>query len=752
MRKLAIFRGVCRVVPTIIFSALLLFNWAQAAVLQDFRLGVSEKRTRLVYQFDQSALYTVERDSSSVRINFTDLLIPDRVKAKLKQASGGMLAAVFYDTTAGQIQFTISSEGPFLLRYFDLIQPQRLVIDLYPKSPPPAATVQKTPEPEPQPVAEEAPVEEPEEIALQKSYQTAAADTGLTQSQVSGDTITPTEEPPEISQAEEPKVTPVQPEKSPLNWLYFALPVLIVLLIVIGFITLRRAARREISVADKPLPEEEDVSLQDSFDRLFEADEQKKEQSPGEELVQDSEDALLEGIIEETEKDEVEEILPERDHLDLEGMPPAPEPEEKPVAAEEKPDESVENIEAPPREAGLPEEESEPTEPSRTVEEAAPAAEDTQAMEEPTPEEEKPVTPAPAEEIEEPEKGESLSYEPILESAYAGEAREGDVTRRLMHKRLVDSHAQLNFEEGRLIWSVHLLDGERAGRVMVVDDEEEIVATLREFLLREKYEVIGITDSLVAVEEYKNWHPDLLIVDVVMPGLSGVELVQRLRDEDQPLGKIIFLSGRTERDTVAKSFSAELDDGRFEFFRKPLSLVQIGGRIRDYFTEAQEVLHLNLLDAKSFQESIQHLTPYQLVELQRFLWDRIFEISANFMGRRIESYYITDRMEPPANYMRRVGCQEREDYCIANECFSSNPMCAAEKIRGELEVMRQIIAEFREEYVERVVRNIGGDAAPIRRRPRRRAPQPTVEAHGKKEKEGPPPRKTLRRLVSIRKR
>jgi CheY-like chemotaxis protein len=287
---------------------------------------------------------------------------------------------------------------------------------------------------------------------------------------------------------------------------------------------------------------------------------------------------------------------------------------------------------------------------------------------------------------------------------------------------------------------------------MVVDDEEEIVASLKEFLVREKYEVIGVTDSISAVEEYRNWHPDLLIVDVVMPGLSGVELVQRLREEDQSLGKIIFLSGRTERDTVANTFVDELEDGRFEFFRKPLSLVQIGGRIRDYFTEAQEVLNLNLLDAKNFQESIQHLTPYQLVELQRFLWDRIFEIAANVLGRRIESYYITDRMEPPANYMRRVGCQEREDYCIANECFSSNPLCAAEKIRGELDVMRQIIVEFREEYVERVVRNIGGDAPRAGRRSRRRAPEPAVDVHDVKDQEGPPPRKTLRRLVSIRKR
>jgi len=272
---------------------------------------------------------------------------------------------------------------------------------------------------------------------------------------------------------------------------------------------------------------------------------------------------------------------------------------------------------------------------------------------------------------------------------------------------------------------------------MVVDDEPEIVATLEKFLSEESYDVLGCTDSSTAVDQYK---------------VSGVDLVQKIREQNG-LRKVIFLSGKTERDSVSRTFPKELEDGHYEFFRKPISLVQIGGRIRDYFTSAQEILQLDLRDAATFGRALEHLAPYQLVSLQRFLWDKIFEISSSQLGRRIEPYFITDRMEPAANYMRRMGCQEREDYCIANVCFNSNPSCAATKIRSELEVMRQIIAEFRDEYQTRESQE--GDREGAKRSIKRRsrpAPREPGDVEPTKIEGSPPPRRTLRRLVPNRKR
>jgi len=110
-------------------------------------------------------------------------------------------------------------------------------------------------------------------------------------------------------------------------------------------------------------------------------------------------------------------------------------------------------------------------------------------------------------------------------------------------------------------------------------------------------------------------------------------------------------------------------------------------------------------------------------------------------------------MEPAANYMRRMGCQEREDYCIANVCFNSNPSCAATKIRSELEVMRQIIAEFRDEYQARESQE--GDREGAKRSVKklgRAASEKSSDVEPTKIEGSPPPRRTLRRLVPNRKR
>ncbi len=313
-------------------------------------------------------------------------------------------------------------------------------------------------------------------------------------------------------------------------------------------------------------------------------------------------------------------------------------------------------------------------------------------------------------------------------------------------------HPEFSAENGVLNWPVHLLDGGRKGRILLVDDEAEVTAPLVEYLETEGYDVQGLSDSRQATTKYREWHPDVLLLEVAMPGISGVDLVKEICLEEAPR-KIIFWSGRAERDSVLAAFETELHMGRYEFLKKPISLEQIGGRIKDYFSSAREVLHLNLLDPGGFAAALEPLSPHQLLALHRFVWDKVFETSVALLGRRIESVYITDRMEPADHYMRRMGCQERRDYCIASVCIVSNPMCAANRLRAELEIMRQILQEFREEYVSRVNRGIGAeDLAPATRRKKREGRKTTAAVETVDGSIPPPPRRMLRRIVTNRKR
>src|SRR5258708_36891411 len=68
----------------------------------------------------------------------------------------------------------------------------------------------------------------------------------------------------------------------------------------------------------------------------------------------------------------------------------------------------------------------------------------------------------------------------------------------------------------------------RRGRVLIVDDEEVIASTLHEFLGGEGYEVAVAGDAARALELAGSFEPDLALCDVQLPGLDGLDLLDRL--------------------------------------------------------------------------------------------------------------------------------------------------------------------------------------------------------------------------------
>jgi CheY-like chemotaxis protein len=66
-------------------------------------------------------------------------------------------------------------------------------------------------------------------------------------------------------------------------------------------------------------------------------------------------------------------------------------------------------------------------------------------------------------------------------------------------------------------------------RVLVVDDEPPIIELISGYLAREGYAVASVDDGLVALETIRSTAPDIVILDVMLPGLDGVEVCRRLR-------------------------------------------------------------------------------------------------------------------------------------------------------------------------------------------------------------------------------
>ena len=111
-------------------------------------------------------------------------------------------------------------------------------------------------------------------------------------------------------------------------------------------------------------------------------------------------------------------------------------------------------------------------------------------------------------------------------------------------------------------------------KIMVVDNEMEIIQLIKLYLSREGYEVVWTTESTKAAELAQKEKPDLILLDVVMPGLSGIELCGRIREQsDVP---ILFVSCRDQDMDKVLGLSIGGDD----YITKPFSPAELVARVK----------------------------------------------------------------------------------------------------------------------------------------------------------------------------
>jgi len=111
-------------------------------------------------------------------------------------------------------------------------------------------------------------------------------------------------------------------------------------------------------------------------------------------------------------------------------------------------------------------------------------------------------------------------------------------------------------------------------RILVVDDEPQLTRVLRTGLKSRGYDVRAAADGLAGFEAFNDWHPDLVITDLAMPNVDGLELCRRLRAVSQV--PIIVLSAKGEEKTKV----AALDLGADDFITKPFGIDELLARVR----------------------------------------------------------------------------------------------------------------------------------------------------------------------------
>jgi len=107
---------------------------------------------------------------------------------------------------------------------------------------------------------------------------------------------------------------------------------------------------------------------------------------------------------------------------------------------------------------------------------------------------------------------------------------------------------------------------ERPPRVLVVDDEAVIRQLIVINLELEGFEVREAVDGLDALEKAREWDPDVVTLDVMMPGLDGITTARRLRDDPRTSrARIVLISARTRSADLEQG----LDAGADEYVIKP---------------------------------------------------------------------------------------------------------------------------------------------------------------------------------------
>ncbi len=121
-----------------------------------------------------------------------------------------------------------------------------------------------------------------------------------------------------------------------------------------------------------------------------------------------------------------------------------------------------------------------------------------------------------------------------------------------------------------------------AERILIVDDEAQITRVLRAALTAQAYDVRIANDPEEALRLFDDWSPDLVVTDLMMPGISGIEVCKAIRKKAST--PIIVLSVRDQERSKVEALDAGADD----YVTKPFSIQELQARVRAHLRRAPE--------------------------------------------------------------------------------------------------------------------------------------------------------------------
>jgi CheY-like chemotaxis protein len=125
-------------------------------------------------------------------------------------------------------------------------------------------------------------------------------------------------------------------------------------------------------------------------------------------------------------------------------------------------------------------------------------------------------------------------------------------------------------------------------KILVVEDEFGIQETLRDIFIMEGYDVRVAVDGVKGYETYLKFEPDLVFTDVVMPKMSGVELVKKIR-EKTPKIKVIYISGFFGLRNIKRELNEDVLKYGYPCLSKPFKISSMLELVDKYLNDQMDI-------------------------------------------------------------------------------------------------------------------------------------------------------------------
>ena len=121
--------------------------------------------------------------------------------------------------------------------------------------------------------------------------------------------------------------------------------------------------------------------------------------------------------------------------------------------------------------------------------------------------------------------------------------------------------------------------------ILIVDDEARFLKTTQALLEKEDYKVFTATDGLKGLATLKEKRVDVVVLDVKMPGLDGIETLRRIKAE-HPLVEVLMLTGHATMETAIEGLKL----GAFDYLTKPCDLPVLKQKITEAYEKRSAML------------------------------------------------------------------------------------------------------------------------------------------------------------------